>query len=368
MNKQITEYVMKHNNRKQENLKYDFMPDLLEIIERPTHVGGKVIIWSFFAFLIAGIIWAAISKVDVVVTAGGIVSPVGSVSGVQALENGTVTKICVSNGVHVQAGELLAVMDTDNSDIDVKSIGEEIEKLEKENELYRMMMEHKNLDDINLMEYDERIRTDMEYLIRQEQYFTETLENTENETYVTESKKKHELDILGNIVNNNDLLKELEISLEKAQKSMDSRYIKSLTAGYVADLADGLEGQVVSAGNRLMTVVPDNMEMEVQCYVANRDIADIHVGNPVVIKLNAYPYSEYGTLNGKITYISGTASSDEHMQNGYLVKVSIENMEERIELLTGMVAEIEIKIGKRSVLDYFLEPIMGTVHQSIKEK
>ena len=66
MNNMLTEYVLKHSKRRDKELKYDFMPSLLEIIERPAHKAGTVIIVGIFTLLIAVIIWACVSEIDVV--------------------------------------------------------------------------------------------------------------------------------------------------------------------------------------------------------------------------------------------------------------------------------------------------------------
>ena len=70
MDNKLTEYVLKHSKNKDKELKYDFMPSLLEIIERPAHKAGTVIILGVFTLMIAAVIWACLSKIDVVVTAG----------------------------------------------------------------------------------------------------------------------------------------------------------------------------------------------------------------------------------------------------------------------------------------------------------
>ena len=75
MDNKMTEYILKHSRKKDRELKYDFMPPLLEIIERPAHKAGTVIILGVFSLLITAIIWACLSKIDVVVTASGSVQP-----------------------------------------------------------------------------------------------------------------------------------------------------------------------------------------------------------------------------------------------------------------------------------------------------
>lgn len=102
MNNKLTEYVLKHSKSKDKELKYDFMPSLLEIIERPAHKAGTVIILGVFTLLIAAVIWACLSKIDVVVTAGGSVQPSGNVNVVQAYSGGTVKSINAAEGEYVK--------------------------------------------------------------------------------------------------------------------------------------------------------------------------------------------------------------------------------------------------------------------------
>ena len=89
MDNHMTEYILKHSRKKDKELKYDFMPSILEIIERPAHKAGTVIILSAFTLLIAAIVWACLSKIDVVVTSNGSIQPVGNISSLNSYTSGT---------------------------------------------------------------------------------------------------------------------------------------------------------------------------------------------------------------------------------------------------------------------------------------
>ena len=75
MDNKLTEYILKHSKKHDRELKYDFMPSLLEIIERPMHKAGTIIILSSFSLLIAAIVWACLSEIDVVITSNGSIQP-----------------------------------------------------------------------------------------------------------------------------------------------------------------------------------------------------------------------------------------------------------------------------------------------------
>lgn len=67
---------------------------------------------------------------------------------------------------------------------------------------------------------------------------------------------------------------------------------------------EGLTGRVIEEGEKLFDIVPENTEMRVQCYIGNADIGELRTNQRAEIKVDSYPYSDYGTLEGTITYIS----------------------------------------------------------------
>lgn len=88
------------------------------------------------------------------------------------------------------------------------------------------------------------------------------------------------------------------------------------------------------------------------------------------IKISAYSYSDYGDIDGRVTYISKSSYQIEGMGNVYKIEVEIdrEGFNEEIKLMSGMSGTVEIDVGKRSVLDYFLEPILQGMKNSLKEQ
>ena len=127
-------------------------------------------------------------------------------------------------------------------------------------------------------------------------------------------------------------------------------------------------GDFVSQAQVVATIVPESESSEMNCYVQNTDIADINVGDEVEIKLNAYPYSKYGTVKGTIEYISRGAIISEDMGSVYLIKINVLNENDGIQLIPGLAGIVEIKTGTRSIMSYFLEPITESFKNSLKEK
>lgn len=264
----ISGYILRHSKKKNRDLKYDFMPDILEIIEKPAHKAGKIIIFVVFLTLVSVIIWAGFSKLDVVVTAQGSVIPQGGTVNIKSQFSGTVKNVLVEKGQFVKQGDTLIELDSQENDI----------------------------------------------------------EKPETECLIT-----------------------------------------SPIDGYISSIEVNLEGDMVYTSENVATIVPSDVPMQIECYVNNKDIAQIKLNDKVNIKLDAYPYSEYGTVNGRLIYISPDASVIEGIGSVYEVTAEIENDSESIRLISGMTGSIEIITDTRTVLSYFLEPILDGFENSFKE-
>ena len=151
---------------------------------------------------------------------------------------------------------------------------------------------------------------------------------------------------------------------------LDNYQIKSPVNGYISGLSVNTTGQMVAQTDTLIQIVPTDKPLVFEGYIQDKDIADINIGDVAKIKISAYSYSDYGDIDGKITYISKSSYQIEGVGNVYKIEVEIDStrFNEEINLISGMSGTVEIDVGKRSVLDYFLEPILKGMKNSLKEK
>ena len=185
---------------------------------------------------------------------------------------------------------------------------------------------------------------------------------------IKDTKTQYSMQINAKLGEIGSQLNEIESSLEKYRLSKEYQNITAPVSGYINKIAVNTIGETVSTAQELITIVPIDAEMEMVCYVKNMDIADIEVGDEAEIKLEAYPYNKYGTVSGTITYISPSAFINEQMGSVYLVKINPENISDRIDVISGLTGMVEIKTNKRSVMEYFLDPIIKGFDESLKEK
>ena len=413
MDNKLTEYVLKHSKKRDKELKYDFMPSLLEIIERPAHKAGTVIIVGFFTLLAAAVIWACLSKIDVVVTASGSVQPKGNINVVKTYAGGTVKSINVSEGAFVKKGETLINLDTESLDIDEKKLENQKKILEMQKEIYQKINKGEDISKLKIDKYDDELQPYVKAIKDSDASYKNTLESLEKEKStadlnkqiaeiqleeynengsdrqkrmqeltvnqyqeaieeadlkIKDAKMQYSVQINSKITEINGQIDEINSDLEKYKLSKEYQQITSPVDGYVNSIAVNTVGQAVSSAEELVTIVPENAEPEMVCYIKNMDIADIEVGTETEIKLEAYPYNKYGTVKGNVTYISPSAFVNEKMGSVYLVKINITEIPDGIDIISGLSGNIEIKIGKRSVMDYFLDPIKKGFGESLKEK
>ena len=134
------------------------MPSLLEIIERPAHKAGTVIIMGIFTLLIAAVVWASLSEVDVVITAGGTVQPIGNLNVVQSYSNGVVKAINVSEGAYVKKGDVLIELDTESLEIDQNQLDSQRKILEAQKKVYEKIKDREDITKVKVDDYDEELR------------------------------------------------------------------------------------------------------------------------------------------------------------------------------------------------------------------
>ena len=415
MDKAQKDYILKHSSKRDKELKYDFMPSMLEIIERPAHKAGTVIILGVFTLLIAAILWACLSEIDVVTTSSGSIQPVGNISTINTYTSGTVKAINVEEGAYVKAGNILIELDAQSIDIDVDSLSSQKEVLEAQKEIYTMIKNGEDVSEVDITKYSVNLQPYILTIIDNDKAYQNNLSILENtkenagltrdiaqikyddyntnpaismaefnaqELVLKQAENEYlqaELNILNaqtsyseqinsSISEINSKLKQAESELEKYQLSLEYQKITAPVNGYINSIAVNNIGETVTSAQQIATIVPADTPVEMVCYVKNMDIADIEIGMDAEIKLEAYPYNKYGTVKGTVKYISPSSFNSEQLGSVYLVKLEIADVPEGINIVSGLSGSVEIKTDKRTVMEYFLDPIIKGFGESLKEK
>ena len=149
--------------------------------------------------------------------------------------------------------------------------------------------------------------------------------------------------------------------------------VRSPVDGVINRINYVTEDAYVNSGDVLLEIVPTGSELIVETRIDPKDIGEIVEGQEVKISLTAYDPSRFGRIDGKVMSISADAITDQQTGSQfYLVDVSIDGTlyEEdgsEVTILPGMVASIDVLSGKRTVLEYFWQPIAKTKDRAFRE-
>ncbi len=165
----------------------------------------------------------------------------------------------------------------------------------------------------------------------------------------------------------------IEQSLKKELQRRRYRELRASVSGMVHQLAIHTIGAVVNSAEKLLVVVPKDAPLEIEAMILNKDIGFIEVEQPVEVKLEAFPFTRYGTLTGKMLSISDDAIIHEQLGPVYKARVALDTQHIRIDgkavdLSPGMNVTVEVKTGRRQVIEFFLSPIMRYKDEAIRER
>lgn len=151
--------------------------------------------------------------------------------------------------------------------------------------------------------------------------------------------------------------------LPKLEERVSRTLVKSPMDGIIYKLNYRTPGGYVSKGDVLIEFVPTGQSLEIEAKIKPQDISKIMLGDDVLIRFSAYDSSKYGSVSGKVKRISPDAIKDERQQNQrhFLIGVGIEESlivdGEPVQFIPGMTATIDVLSGKRTILEYFWQPI-----------
>lgn len=165
-----------------------------------------------------------------------------------------------------------------------------------------------------------------------------------------------------------------EQSLKGAAGRVNRAEIRSPVDGVVNDVQVTTIGGFVQAGEKIMQVVPVGDKLLVEARVTPRDIAFIKVGDRANVKVTAYDFSIYGGLSGKVVQVSADSIYDEVAKEAYFTVVVetdrsyLLSAGKRLPISPGMICDVEIITGRKSILSYLLKPLIKARSEALRER
>lgn len=153
---------------------------------------------------------------------------------------------------------------------------------------------------------------------------------------------------------------------DKVEKST----MRSPVKGTIKKLYVNTVGGVVQPGKDVVEVVPLEESLLLDARVLAKDIAFLHPGDKAVVKFTAYDFAIYGGLEGKLEMIGADSVTDDRGNTFYTVRVRTDKSQlgQGLPIIPGMVAEVNILTGQKSVLSYLLKPVLRARQAAFTER
>lgn len=377
----MNRYLKKQFKIHDRKLKYDFLPSMIEIIERPANKLVDFILFLIVALIATTIVWAAFWKIDIAVTATGSTMPEGGVITLDSAYGGRISEIYIEDGSFVKKGDVILSLDSTEKQLALSESKSNLEILKVQREMYGKIYEElraeQEADEDSGGEEEEAIPVidisayeDYAYLaeaiLLEHNVYKKEFAYLESEEERDAYRQQHMLSILQNINTLDVRIYSAEISLQEEENALEQYTLRAPADGQITQMSVISEGMIVTAGGTVGYLIPKDKENLFTAYVQDEDIGQIQIGDVVSVKIAAYNDTEYEYMEGKVAYVGDITLNIEGIGAVYMVGIEIENMPEDVKI--GMEGSCDIIIGTRTVLDYFIEPFTEGLHDSLKER
>ena len=403
----------------------EFQSPSTAIVNAPMPRAARAISLIIGSLAIVCLLALGFIPVDRVVTATGKVIPRAPILVVQPLDAAIVRSIEVREGEAVRAGQILARLDPTFAAADLGALASQVSILQaqvtrmqaevdnktfaysgldpaasevvlsdevpKQLEAMRRELEHLNVGSkINtLSAADSRVE-----MQRNMDAAEQTAAGAQRDLAAQVSERdgfiqSWHADVAEKLAEAIGKLSDARESLNKAQLRRQLVELRADRDATVLTISRVSVGSVLSAGQQFFTLVPTDAPLEVEVLIAGNEDGYVHVGDPVSIKFDTFPYTQYGMAHGVVRVISPDSFSAQDEQRNptgatpvpgganaggvwfrarvTLDRIGLHDTPEGFRLIPGMPVTADIKVGKRTVLRYLLGRVMPVVSEGMRE-
>lgn len=285
----------------------DTSPEVSDVIAKLPWWAARSLLYIIVSFVLVALVWASLSKVDVVVESRGSLVPEGYVKPVQSINGGVVQNVFVREGDTVARGQPIIQLEAAEMRARLDKLHQELTT--SETQLRQLMVSRP---------------------------VTETLEQQNR-------------------------LARLQTEIAGAELSLQHTTITAPFSGLITTLETRSAGAVLQPGQTIATISPAGAPLIVEARLANKDVAFIEKGLHAKLKFDAFPFQDYGTVGGTVTGVSTDARIDKQDGSYYQVTIAPQQTEmiargRHLPLRPGLAVTAEIVTERKSVLSLLLEP------------
>ena len=374
----------------------------------------KMILWLIVFTLIIFTLWASFSKIDQIARAQGQVIASSRTQIIQSSDGGVIEEMLVKEGDAVKKGDILVRLDktkVEASYLEAKSkwmalkaqqvrLNAEIAgnqpKFPPELKDYAQFRENQilllkkrriafeqdiqNLEQMHTLAKKE-LKLSMPLLKTGDVSMAEILklqrQVADFDSQIINKRNKYFQDIQAELSKVSEDLSSTEQLLAQRKDQLDHMELRAPGNGIVKNVRVTTLGGVIKPSEEVMQIVPIEDNLVVEAKVKPSDVAFLKLGLKTNVKIDAYDYTVYGALKGKLIFISPDTITEDLKQGElayYRIQVQTEGKkftgrpDQNLEIQPGMTATVEIKIGENTILNYLMKPVIKTLNESLGEK
>jgi adhesin transport system membrane fusion protein len=366
--------------------------------------------------LVLFLLWAALFEIDETVRAQGQVIPSSRTQIIQAADGGVLSELLVQEGQSVSPGQRIAILEKDRSNAAFE------ESRSKVGALHAALMRTKAEASNTPLEFGEEFKEFPEFVAAQQALYTQRLRSlneelktlreglnmAQEELRMNESlyktgdigqievmrakrgvselqgkinavRNKYQQEARAEAIKLEEELSSNRYKLEGQQSVLGHTELTTPVAGIVKYLKINTIGGVLRAGDELMQISPTEGEMVIEVKINPVDIGHLTQNLPAAIKLDAFDYSIYGTVDGILTYISSDTLVEQSASDQTIsyyrahIKLNADQLKANsklagVPLKPGMTATVDIRTNRRSVLQYLAKPIFKAFGGAMNER
>lgn len=361
------------------------------------------VVWVALAFFLSFVAWAALQELDQTVRATGQIVPGTHTQIIQSVDGGVLEKLMVKEGEFVKAGQVLAVLEKERANAGVEEgrakvaslqaalIRARAEAMRRDPDFSAIPANYVEFVQEQMALYRQRLTSLQEDLASQQDAYelaqdelriNEKLMETGDISPLELMKAKRQVVEIKSRINSlqnkymqdarleaaklKDELSSQVFKLDASKSVLDHTQLLAPVAGVVKSLRMNTLGGVLRGGDELMQISPTEVDLLVEIKIMPVDVGMLSLGLPVSVKVDAFDYSIYGSLNGTLDYLSSDTLAEQgpngQVTSTYKARVSFDPKQvnpklQLKELKPGMTASVDIQTGSRTVLTYLLKPI-----------
>lgn len=324
-------------------------------------LGWLVVLGGFGGFML----WAMFAPLDQGVSAQGTVMSDGYAKIVQPVVGGRIEAILVKDGDKVQDGQVLVRLNNIQANAQYNVVKEEISGLEHKVEA---LENSKASKETQLRTLNEQIKNNRELA---------------KEGYVPRSKvldlERMQAQVAGAIHDDTGQLEYLRRQLNETREKyksfeydLSNAEVRAPAAGTVVNQSQLTVGAVISAGTKLMSVVPDDEALQVEAMLPIHLIDNVYPGLPVEMLFPAFDQINTPKIPGTLQSISADRLVDDRLGPYYKAKVLVSSEGMRMlghrKIRPGMPVEVFIITGERTMMSYLLKPLLDRSRSALRER